>query len=1017
VIHWAVRRPAVVWAAAFTIMIAGGIAFTRLALATRTDVEYPRLNISAAWGQASAELMEMYVTAPIEAAVQGVRGVRKTSSVSAAGRSDVSATLDPDADVQLTRLAILERMEMLRSDSVFPDPTVRPGVENYVPDALRDPPLLIFSANGPYTPGALQKIVNEQVVPRISAVPGVGKAYAATGIQIGIAVIYDPRLLRQLEISPSALSEALAGSRMVGSLGDEVLGASVRHIVLREEPKAIDELAALPVRNARGRIFHLGELARLTPEEDANGAFNRIDGQPAMTMNVTREASADAIKTARSVRAALAEVQPGLPTGIRFTVVRDESEALANKLADLEKRGLIAFAAVTLVLLLTLRNIRAVALVMGTAAVAIAGTALGLFIFHIPANMLTLAGLGMGVGILVQDAIVVVDRLATVADTPEARAGAAARIFPAILGATMTTIVVLIPFLYLQGNARAAFFPFAAAFAMALVWSVLAAVVMIPAIGRGHGLKARQWKLGFRAYGRVLRWAIAWRWATVIVSATAISYLSWHFYKKVPRGTFGGYGQNRTYISVNVNFPRGSNPENLDKTIREFENMAVGRPGVDRVVVNGQSTNASMRVDFSEDAEMTAIPVLMYDEMTGRGVLLGGATVGVQGNGASFYSGGGGGSSATFRVKVLGYSYNGVGELANNLKDRLETIPRVNDVRVSSGSFGWWGGERSYMVTLTPDRQALARYGISAAQFAMAVQREVSGGTGGQRLTIAGEEVRVALKSEGARERTLDELREAYVPAASGAPVRIGDIATVGEQESLTSIDREDQQYVRMLTYDFRGPSKLANRTHKAFMESIAVPAGYNVADAGNSWVGADESDRGLWMVFGIGILLVLLAVAAVFDSAWAAWMVLLSLPLALAGVMAAFILAKAAFTREAAVGVILVVGLAVHQGILLIDAALAHRRSNFIRFGRGTLRARDAFRAAMDRAGMITIVTLSTLASLLPLAIHTRTSDMFGGIALATAGGTVAGTLGAMLVMPPLVALALRSPSRAGGS
>lgn len=1006
-IRWAVQRPAVVWAAALTIMISGGIAFTKLALATKTDVEFPRLTISARWGLASAELMEMYVTAPIEAAVQGVRGVRKTASTSAEGSASVTATLDPDADVQLTRLAILERMETLRSDSAFPERSVQPTVSNYVPDALRDPPLLIFNVNGPYTPGALQKIVAELVVPRISAVQGVGNVSASQGIQVGVAAIYDPKLLRQLDISPDVLTAALSSSRFVQALGDETLGASVLHIVLRDEPKALEELAALPIRNARGKIFHFGELARLTPQEDANGTFNRVDGQPALTMNVAREASADAIKTAAQIRTALAEVMPTLPPGIRFTVIRDESETLGKKLADLEKRALIAFAAVTLVLLLTLRNLRAVTLVMGSAAVAIAGTALGLYIFHIPANMLTLAGLGMGIGILVQDAIVVVDRLATVADTPEARAKAAARIFPAILGATMTTIVVLIPFLYLQGNARAAFFPFAAAFALALVWSVLAAVVMIPAIGRGHGLKTRQWKAGFRAYAWMLRWIVSWRWTTVVVSTVAISYLGWHFYKKVPRYQWGGYGQTASLINVNVYFPRGSNPENLDRTIREFENIAVGRPGVARVRVDGSSTRASMVVEFTDEAEMTAIPMTLYDEMTGRGVLVGGASIGVSGMGASFNSGGFGGSSSTFRVRVLGYSYDGVGKLAGDLKDRLETIPRVNDVRISSAAYGGWGGERSYMVTLRPDRQALARYGITALGFAQAVGREISGGVGGQTLNIAGEEVRVTLKSEGARERTLDELREAYVPTTSGAPVRVGDIAEVGEQEALTSIEREDQQYVRMLTYDFRGPSKLANRTHKSFMASISVPAGYAVADAGNMWGGEDTSDKGLWMVFGIGVVLVVLAVAMVFDSVWAAWMVLLSLPIALAGVMLAFVLAKAAFTREAAVGVILVVGLAVHQGILLIDAALAHRRSNAIRFGRSTLRARDTFRAAMDRAGMITIVTLSTLASILPLAIHTTTKDMFGGIALATAGGTVAGTIGAMLVMPALVAVA----------
>jgi HAE1 family hydrophobic/amphiphilic exporter-1 len=401
-------------------------------------------------------------------------------------------------------------------------------------------------------------------------------------------------------------------------------------------------------------------------------------------------------------------------------VASNESVDLGKKLRDLEIRGVIAFMAVTLVLLITFRNIRATALVMGSAAVAIAGTALGLFIFKIPANMLTLAGLGMGVGILVQDAIIVVDRLGTVADTPDARAAAARRILPAIIGATMTTIVVLIPFLYLQGNARAAFFPFAAAFALALVWSVFSAAVMVPAIGRGHGLKPRQWKWPFRVYSWVLRKLVIWRWATVVLSAAVIAYLGWYFYKKVPRYSWGGFGDQRSYIVVSVRFPRGSNPDNIDKLMREFEDMSVGKEGVERVTTNGYATGGQMRVDFTEAAEMTAAPLVLYDEMTSRGVMVGGASINVFGYGQSFSSGGGGGSSATFRVKILGYSYDEVGIYANDLKDRLETIPRVHDVRITSGSYGW-GGERTYMVTLTPDRAALAKYGITAAAFRDAI--------------------------------------------------------------------------------------------------------------------------------------------------------------------------------------------------------------------------------------------------------------------------------------------------------
>jgi HAE1 family hydrophobic/amphiphilic exporter-1 len=1007
-IRWAAHRPAVVWATAATILVSGGISFTRLSLATKTNVEFPKLSIRAGWYGASAEVIEMYVTAPIEAAVQGVRGVRKTSSSSSENTASVTAELDPNADIQLTRLAILERMEVLRTDSAFPSPSIRPTVQNYIPDALRDQPLITFSVTGPYTPGALQKIITDQVVPRIMAVPGVGSANIWSNVQLGVAVIYDAELLRQLRIPPEALTIALNNARQIRALGDETLGASVRHVLLKDDVRALEELTGLPIRSATGRIFRLGELARLTPEEDAQGAFSRIDGQPAMTMSVTRDATADAIKTADAILANLELVKPTLPEGIRFSVARNESIDLGKKLRDLEIRGLIAFVAVTLVLLIAFRNIRATALVMGSAAVAIAGTALGLFIFKIPANMLTLAGLGMGVGILVQDAIIVVDRLGTVADTPDARAAAARRILPAIVGATMTTIVVLIPFLYLQGDARQAFFPFAAAFALALVWSVFAAVVVVPAIGRGHGLKARQWRWPLRVYSWTLRKLVIWRWATVILSAAMIAWLGWYFNKKVQRWSWGGYGGERTYIQVSLRFPRGSNPENLDKLMREFEAMAIGKDGVEHVTSSSYGGgSANMQVDFTEAAEMTAAPMIIYDELTSRGVMVGGASVGVYGFGQSFSSGGGGGSSSTFRVKILGYSYDEVGIYANDLKDRLETIPRVHDVRISTASYG--GGERTYMVTLTPDRAALAKYGITSAAFAQAIGREVNGGNQGVRVTIAGEEVNVSVKSEGARERTMEELREAFIQTATGAPVRIGDVSTVGEQESLSSIDRENQQYIRMLSYDFRGPTKLANRTHKAFMAAIDVPAGFSVEDAGYGFGRGDDSEQGLWMVFGLGIVLVVLTVAMVFDSVWAAWMVLISLPVALAGVMAAFIITKGVFSREAAVGVILVIGLAVHQGILLIDAALEHRRSNQRRFGSGVLRVRDAFRAAMDRAGMITIVTLSTFASLLPLAVNTTTKDIFGGIAIATAGGTIGGTFGAMLVMPALVALTFR--------
>jgi multidrug efflux pump subunit AcrB len=412
--------------------------------------------------------------------------------------------------------------------------------------------------------------------------------------------------------------------------------------------------------------------------------------------------------------------------------------------------------------------------------------------------------------------------------------------------------------------------------------------------------------------------------------------------------------------------------------------------------------------------------MMMQEEMTERAVLVGGASISVFGQGPAFSSGGGS-SSVSFRVKLLGYSYAGVERLAIDLKTRLETIPRVRNVNINAASF--WGSDRAVSVTLEPDRAALSRAGLTGADFARAVAREVQGPVGGQRLELEGEEVVITVKDRGARERTLEQLRAAIVPTVSGTPVRIGDLARVDEREGLGTISREDQQYVRVVAYDFRGPAKLANRTHDAFMKSISVPAGYTASDQGFSW-DPDESAKGLWLVFGVGVTLVILSVAIVFDSAWAAGIVFLSLPLALGGVAGIFWATKVPFSREAAVGVILVVGLAVNQAILLVDAGLERRRRGGGAEGQrggaaegrmadsaslpvrhsAPLSVDDAVHAAGDRAGMITLVTLTTLASLIPLAVGTDPDSLFGSIALATSGGTVAGTIGALFIVPALL-------------
>lgn len=997
-IRWAADRPAVTWALAVGILIAGAVSFTRLPLATKTRVDTPRISVGAMWAGASPELVETFITSPVEAAIQGVRGVRKISSTSSEGSSRITIELDVGVDAGFARLAILERMEALRPE--LPRQARQSlSVTQYVPEDLAETPLLEINITGPYTPGALTKIAEDVVVPRFAALEGVG-GYSVNGTaQNGVVVSYDAVRLRQLGVDPAQISQAIGTARMIDVIGAEQLGASERSVVLRDTPDKIEDLGRLPILSRSGRVHRLDEIASIRPEEDRRGTFYRLNGLTAVTLTLTREGGADAIKTVARARRALAETQSLLPQGVQLKIASDSSEDLVDQLNELLLRGAIAFAAVALVLLITLRSPRSAALVLGSALVAIAGTALGLYLLEIPANLLTLAGLAMGIGILVQNGLVVVERLRHADDTPEGRAEAGRGIAAAVLGSTLTTAVVLFPFLFLQGDARAAFMPFAAAFALALFCSVLSALVLIPSVGKGGAARDAWGRLG-RGYDWTVRKSLRWRYVTMFLTVTGLALLTWGFINKVPRSSWGGWwGDRRETVSASVSFPRGSDPEQVERLISELEAVAVGRPGVAIVRASGRPQGGQLLVEFTPEGGRTEMPWVIYEELTQRAVLVGGTDgiyvrppegMGYSNSGSSSFGG-------SRRIKILGYSFEGVRQIALDLQRRLEQIPRVRDVDVNAGSY--WGRPRSVSIAIQPDREALAQVGATATDFARSISREVSGGDqGGAAIEFGEEELPVAVRALGVRERQLDQLREAFVSNPQDAPIRVADVAEVGEVDGLAEIEREDQQYVRVLSYDFRGPQKLAERTHKAFMAAISAPKGYTVDDARFEW-DTDDSSKGLYLVFGIGVLLVLLSVALVFDSVWATLMVFLSLPMAIGGVVAAFWITGTAFTREAAVGVILVVGLAVNQAILLIDSVLNRRRVT-----RQKATAMDVVHATRDRAGMIVLVTLTTIASLVPMAWGTGGDTLFGAIALATAGGTAAGTIAALWLLPAVL-------------
>ncbi len=319
-IHWSSSRPAAIWATCGALLLAGWVAFLRLPFATRPTVELPRLTVSMSWPGASAELVEAHLGSPIEAAVQSVRGVQRVESESGEGYARLDVELEPTANVQLARLGVLERLELLRAE--FPPGAADLAVSNYVPEGLDEEPLLSYSVYGPYTAGTMQELVDRQVSPRLAAVEGVAGIDAMGGALVGVAVAYQPERLRQLGVSPADLLAALNGARVVQALGVQLTGASERRVVLRDTPASLASLAALPIRGPGGRVYRLEELATLRREEDNQGRLYRVNGEPGVLLRIARLPGADAIRTAANIRATLAGIEPRLAIPILSQAVQ-----------------------------------------------------------------------------------------------------------------------------------------------------------------------------------------------------------------------------------------------------------------------------------------------------------------------------------------------------------------------------------------------------------------------------------------------------------------------------------------------------------------------------------------------------------------------------------------------------------------------------------------------------------------------------------------------------------------------
>jgi multidrug efflux pump subunit AcrB len=486
---------------------------------------------------------------------------------------------------------------------------------------------------------------------------------------------------------------------------------------------------------------------------------------------------------------------------------------------------------------------------------------------------------------------------------------------------------------------------------------------------------------------------------TVVSAFLLLAVSAWLFWEEIPRGrTWAGLGD-QTFLNVQIAMPPGAELERTDEIARRIESRLGEILEVDRYATRVGPGHASIHINFPDSLAATRVPLAVKERLVAHSRTFGGAAVGVYGFGPGFQGGGGGPPS--YGLELKGYDYGELERIADDLTKRLKRFPRIREVDADAAGH-WFERERETELVLTPDRERLAVYNFTAEELLERMAAYSGGEMTRDVAIVAGEEIDLSLKIEGAEKADVDALLDLALAKGARAPVRVGDLASVRGRTTTGRIVREDQQYERIVTYEFRGPRKLGDRVRDAVVAATVLPAGYEL-EAERSFWEYEEGEKGqLALVVALALALVYMVTAALFESLKAPLVVLAAVPLALIGVFLLYFLIDETFTREAWIGVVMMAGIVVNNAILVVDRIGALRRGAD---GPVLSLHEAAVRGTLDRVRPILMTTGTTVLGLLPLVLFTEpgTEGLWRALALATIGGLVASTLLVLVTIPAL--------------
>ncbi len=988
---------------AVIILLAGGVfAYNSLQVELFPDIEFPLVVVTTSYPSADPEGVVNDVTAPIERVIEGAEGLESIQSTSFEGNSIVLATFKFGTDMADAESVIRNNLSIL----TFPDGVEQPEVGRFDPGQI---PVIQFSVITDEGAESASEFVESRILPGFSGIDGILEVLVTGQVERQVRVSADPGRMLANGVALPQIAAALSENNVTLPAGlifgeDGSIPVKTIHTL-----GSVEEIRNLAVGFTPSGAVMLRDVADVELTEAVPASISRTNGKPAINVSILKEAEANTIEVTEAVRETL-EGLGQLPSGLEIIIVSDQGPEIQEQIDTLLSEALYGFlfaVGVVFIFMLTIRptvvrgiltTLRPTLVIALSIPLSVLTGVLLMTWQDMTLNFMTLGGLAISVGRVVDDAIVVLENVYRHIQAGRERWRAAldatTEVGPAIFASTLTTIVVFIPLGFIQGLVGAFFLPFALTVVFALAASLVVALTAVPVLGayllRPGDLPegAGEDDISFvnetwmqRAYAPVIRWALGHK-ALTIIASVVLTVASLSLLSLIPVTLFPGGGQR--YVELNITLPPGTTAdrtlaeviqiEDEVKGIAEIYTATVGATNLSEGGVPGSFNQASVLVALTPDAPEDAAGELRERLQSPSRQL----QVTELSDGPPV---------AGVEISVAGANYQDIAKVSDELVDSLSSLGGV--VNLSSDV-----AQARQEVAVEVDPSAAAGIGLTSRQVGFQLSRFLVG-QAVTTINIEGKSTEVVLSGGREAASSLEKVGDLIIAGPGGtAPLR--ELAQLTTREGPVTISRTDRQRSASITGDITAEDTQAVGVEiDRKIAELDLPSGVSIT-SGGIFADIAEGFQAIFLSMAVGIILMYLVMVASLGSLRNPFIIITSLPLALIGVMVALAITGRTLGLPAMMGLLLLIGIVVTNAIVLIAFVEQLRDKG--------MSVTDALiTGGRVRLRPILMTALTTSFALLPLAAFSGGEGGIISSELATVviGGLISSTALTLIVVP----------------